>query len=145
MRPAGAPGLSGHRRHDATAGLVQVRAVVELALRHVRLQVGHQGRSCMLSIWLRPNSWKPGESISAVVRSASTQYKVGRRRGVLARVERLRDLAGEHLRLRHQQVDQRALAGPEGPEHQRGLAPQVAQQVLAIGVLGLRSDSGSTP
>ena len=30
----------------------------------------------MGSMWFRPNSWNPGESISAVRRSASTQYQV---------------------------------------------------------------------
>src|SRR5260370_2782459 len=34
-----------------------------------------RGRS-VGSMWRRPNSWKPGESISAVVRSSSIQYQL---------------------------------------------------------------------
>ena len=34
-----------------------------------------RGRS-VGAMWYRPNSWKPGESIRAVVRAASIQYQV---------------------------------------------------------------------
>jgi hypothetical protein len=39
-------------------------------------QVGHQAGQRIASIWRRPNSWKPGESISAPLRASSSQYQV---------------------------------------------------------------------
>ena len=35
-----------------------------------------QAASCVGAMWCRPNSWKPGESISALARASSSQYQV---------------------------------------------------------------------
>jgi hypothetical protein len=85
-------------------------------------------------MWCRPNSWKPGESISAVPEGVDP-VPGGARGRVLAGVQRLRDLAGEGLGPRHQQVDQRALARARRAQHQRRLALQQFQQRFAIGLL----------
>ena len=62
------------RREHAAAGLVPVRAVVEAAALACARGRASARQLRAASIWCSPNSWKPGESISAVVRAASSQY-----------------------------------------------------------------------
>jgi adenosylcobinamide-phosphate synthase len=61
------------RGEHPAAGLVQVGAVVEAARVACAAMSGISAASLPASMWRRPNSWNPGESISALVRSASIQ------------------------------------------------------------------------
>ena len=74
-----------------------------------------QPASFVGSMWCRPNSWKPGESISAVVRSASTQYQVVLVVVCLPEFSALRVSPVCTAAPRDQQVDQGALARARGP------------------------------
>ena len=62
----------------------------------------------------------------------------GVRGGVAAGVQRRRDLADLRGRVRHQQVDQRALAGARGAQHQRGAAGERGQALAGLVGAGLQ-------
>ena len=92
-------------------------------------------------MWRRPNSWKPGESISALVRAASSQYHwvaVVVWRPVLSACEISPICA---LASAHHQVDERALAGAARAEDERRAAGEQRRQARArLGAVALQRE-----
>ena len=85
--------------------------------------------SCIGSMWCRPNSWKPGESISAVRARRVDPVPGGAGGGVLARIQRLRNLAGRAPAAPGtSRLISVLLPAPEGPSTSVVLPAQVLQQ-----------------
>ena len=98
---------------------MQVGAVVEAAVFDPWLQVGHQSGQVHGVDMVQPKLLKSRRINQGRALRAIDPVQIRACGGVLARVQSGGDFAGQHLRPRHQQVDERALARARRPQHQR--------------------------
>ncbi len=127
-----------------TARLVQMRAVVELTVPQMLRQIWHQARElCGLDV-MQAEFLEAGAVDQGGLFFLIEPIQRGRSGGVFAGIERLRNLLCLHklalplpeffLRLRREQIDQRAFAYAAWAEHERGFAMQASQKRGLIGI-----------